>query len=463
MEYTQSLLIDPDGTTVWTGPHHRRAECLTVLRLDRPDGGDALAALCGAAFRPDGSPWVSHSEVFHQAQALGLLSTQGTARGFVFLPPPGVVLERSVAAFNAAHLRNLEAVEIDFPVAFDHARPDIVELTRGYADGGRLFKLADTKLDTRLAYAADPHLFNWLRGRRLRQAALPYTIVSEVEVLRRFRDGELGRTNRVHQYRLPDVHTFVSAADAEGACLRAVELAADAVSFWCSDAWVQFVDLTDGFLRAHPDLLQRMARTARKATLVNVLRDRPRYYAMRSGIMPDAGTGALMLYNLQWDEENPLRFDIGIDDGSELVVLHMNAAAGSGVLCVVLGRALAGHTERLLPPELASHQVVLQPIADRFAPLARDLAHRLQQRGLRAAVSSRQGPLGKVLRRHAEAWQPLVAIVGEQESTRPLVFQPPGGDRRMEEDAFFAAYGSRLSRCRWDNGTTVRPLPIADS
>ena len=58
-------------------------------------------------------------------------------RGFGLLgPPPGVVLESSVAAFNAAHLRNLEAVEIDFPVAFTYARPDIVELTRGYADGG---------------------------------------------------------------------------------------------------------------------------------------------------------------------------------------------------------------------------------------------------------------------------------------------------------------------------------------
>lgn len=460
MGFTESVLLDGAGEELWRGLHADRLQALERAALTPEAGGDALAALCGAQARADGRPWVVQSDLFRLSRELELVSNEGTARGFVLLPPAGVVLERSVEAFNREHVRALEAVEMRLPVVFDHAHDDLRELTRSYDEDGRLFRVEDPRDDLRLSYAADPHLLNWLRGRRLRADRLPYTIVTEISVLRRFKSGELGRLNRVREYRLPDLHTIVTAPGAEEMALAMTLHAAEATRFWVDSSWVQFVDQTEDFGRDYPGLAAALARAAGRPTLVNVLERAPRYYRMRSGLMPDAGTGTLLLYNMQWDEENPRRFGIESDDGQPLVILHGNVAAGSGILCVVLGRALADFAPRVVPIELAELQVVLQPLTDRHQQAAHEHRARLELRGLRAGVARSDASLGKLLQAHRDSWRPYVAVVGDREIGGALGFQPATARERIGEADLFARHGARLERCRPASGAVVRPSPV---
>lgn len=460
MQYSHSRLLDAEGCEVWEGPHDERLQAICELPLANGER-DALLALGGASRRTDGSPWVAHGDVFRTSRDLGMVSTEGTARGFVLLPPPGALLERCVASFNREHRCDLAAVEMMLPTVFDHGSEVMQELTGSYAQDGRMFRLTEPKLDLRLSYAADPHLFNWLCGRELLARRLPYTIVTDVGVLRRFRSGEIGRLNRVREYRLPDVHSFVTAQAAQDQCVLMTSLAARATRFWAGESWAQVVDLTADFSRAHPDLPAEMARAARRPTIVNTFATKPRYYEMRSGLMPDAGTGPMMLYNLQWDEENPRRFGICLDTGEPLVILHGNLAAGSGILSLVLGRALAGLAPRVVPVEVAAAQVIVQPLTDRHRTSAEAHRARLEARGLRVRVSASDGPLGHALRRHEREWRPFVAVVGDRETDGPLHLQLPGGTERIDEERFFARYGERITRCCAMVPADVPPLPFA--
>ncbi|WP_413207386.1 hypothetical protein [Rhodospirillum sp. A1_3_36] len=395
------------------------------------------------------------------AERLNLVTFVGSADGFPTMLPAGTVLARAVLAGNRNHLRELGAVGIDFPAIFDSAPDDMRSLVASYEANHRMFRLDEAGHDLRLSYAADPGLFSWLRGSRIERQALPYTIVSDVEVMRRFRKGELGSLAKVRQYHLPDIHSLVSLENAAEFLIHATRLAAEQLSWWAGESWVQFIDITKALLEREPALPKLLATVAGRPTMVNVLADQPLYYGMRTGLMPDAGTGVLLLYNFQWDEDNPRRFCIDLDDNSQLLVLHANVAAASGILCLALGRALAGLAPPVLPIEIAPEQIVILALTDFHLSAARGHANRLRRLGLRIAVELADKGLSNAIAGLKSRWQPWFAVVGDNEAqASSLMFQPTWERTALSEAEFMARFGERIARCRIDDYLAIRPPPF---
>jgi threonyl-tRNA synthetase len=437
-----SEVLSPEGDVVWRGAPEDRNRAVVTLGAWP---STALAALC----RVSDLPSCTRGEVRDAAERLKFVSRQGTNNGFLVVLPRATLVDQVIEAFNLPHLAELRASRIDFPLLFSRADPATRALIDGYERQGRMFRIAEPDSDLRLAYAADPGLFAWLAGRRLRRADLPYTVYSPMPVFRRWQSGELS-LDKMRQYPVPDVHILCPGRDASAEYQRAVTYAARSLRFWVGEDFAQSVDLVEDSPAKVAGLAGKLARAATCYTLVNVLSSRPRYYSVKGGLMVYAGFGTVMLYNFQLDDANGERFGFRVDDGEPATVIHATLAGGwPKMLPLVLGRGLADIGPRAIPAELAWHQIVCVPVADRHLAHARNWADRLRDLGLRAGVpTDAAGPLGRRLAGLREEWQPLRVVVGDRETAGPVVVEANDGKCSLPLEEFLLRYQQRLDRCR---------------
>jgi threonyl-tRNA synthetase len=426
-------------------------------------GDRALAVVCGADGAEAGGT-SARVDTLRTAEALELVSRRGCVKGFLTILPRGALLERCVRAFNRDHLEALEATAMEFPLVFDRSDPAMAELTASYEKQDRIFRVEGSRGEYRLSYAADPGLFGWLAGSRLDPAALPFAIFSPTPVFRQLRSGEVGGVDRQRQYHVPDLHLLTEAGDATSVFVRCAGLAAEGARFWFGEDFAQFAEVVAERHAGEPELGRRLAQAAGRPTVVRVLERRPRYYAIKGGIVVPAGFGGIMLYNLQLDDTNGERFDIRLPSGDAAHIVHGTVAGGwPKLLPLAIGRGLAGLGAKVLPPELAAEQVVCLPIDERHRAAAGAYADRLRGHGLRVTVEQGRGqPLGARLRAQRARWQPHHVVFGDRElgGEEPLIASPVDGER-FPLERFLDRFGERLRRCTPGGQVDRVRLPFA--
>lgn len=432
-------LWGPDGTLAYEGASADLPADLPALQMER----GIIERLLGG---PDPSRGIRAVEIKRWAERLGFVSARGCVPGFFNVLPHGIFLNHCVEKFNREHAAKLGAVCMEFPNVFDLASAEMEELTRSYERDGRMFRLGTPDEGKRLAYAADPGLFNWLQGCVLEAERLPYAISSPLPAMRRWKSGELGDLDHLRQYPMSDLHILTTADAALESYLGNTALGSRGARFWAGEDWVVFADVTAEFVEGRPDIGAALARVAEKWTLVRVHRLAPRYYAMRSGILVDAAYADVMLYNMQWDEENPKRFQIRCDDGRPVVVLHGNMATGWPLLLpIVLGRAISKLAPRGFPVELAPVQVRVFPVAEQHVAAAH--AWVSEHPHLRAEVIGPERPLGRRIRDAREALCPAFVVMGDREvsSRVQLTYTMT---KELIGDDFPDEVKQRIERCR---------------
>ncbi|TDC65127.1 hypothetical protein E1258_06435 [Micromonospora sp. KC207] len=433
-------VLNPSGELLWKGEEADLAEFL----VDQPAGNSALARLAGTA-----SGACTRNEVTELADQLGFISRRGTPKGFLTVLPPGSLIDESLKSFNRAHLARLNANLVDFPLVFATDDGEMGQLVSAYEEQGRMFRFDDRDRSLRLSYAADPNLFAWMRHTRADPQRLPYTMVSPQPIFRRFQSGELS-LDRARQYHVSDVHTLCSTMQATDVFRETVARAAEAMEFWFGSDYCQIVDTVMGTEFDQQHAYQALARAVSGLTIVRHLARRPRYYAIKGGLYVDAGFGNVMLFNFQLDDTNSDRFDVRLDDGGPIAVIHSTVASGvPKLLPITLGRGLADVGPRAVPPELARHQVVLVPVREHHHAAAERLAAVLRTSGLRVAVDAHLNKsLGHRLAALRTAWQPLFGVIGDREMAgEPVILDGPAAIDRPTLDEYLIRDLERLQRC----------------
>lgn len=446
--YKHSQLWSPSGELLWQGKYEDRQECLKGV-IDSDSLG-ILKLLCDTSKPSFDKQSCTSGDVIELAETLQFVDRQGCIPGFLNILPSATLLEECMHSFNCSHLEQLNAIQIDFPTIFDNSVSDTADLTSTYEMQGRMFTLGNDDGHYRLAYAADPGLFNWLRGRKLKTSSLPYAIFSPQQAFRRWKSGEIRGLDHVRQFALTDLHILCRSNNAIDSYLKFVALGADGVRFWFKESWAKFIDVDQDFLIQFPKLGSTVASIANQFTLLNVFEKRPRYYAFRSGIMVDAGFYPVMLYNFQWDDTNGERFLIHTEDGQFPVIIHGTVAAGwQRILPIILGRGLSGLSSKIFPVELAPVQVVCLPLKECHLNIAEEYAKRLRSLGLRVNLDTVfKDSLGKRVNKLRKKWQPYYVVLGDKE----LENQEPKLQNFIHSevwtlDEFWLVYGERISRC----------------
>lgn len=435
-------LCDPEGKCVHTGTSATLPMHLPMTPVER----GALKRLLGV--KSDIRP-VRASEVRRSAERLGFIDSQGCVPGFFNVLPRGGFLESCIEQFNRRHAAELGAVSIEFPIVFDHSSAEMQELTRSYEHDGRMFRLGEPDETRRLAYAADPGLFNWLRGRILNPNRLPFVIVSHLKAMRRWKSGELGNLDHLRQYPLSDLHIIVTNDVALPNYLTNTRLGAEGARFWAGEDWVMFVDVTAHFLSRVPDVGSAIARAAEKWTLIRVYPGATRYYSMRSGIIVDAGYADVMLYNMQWDEENPRRFRIRSADEKPLVVLHGNMVTGWPLLLpILIGRTLSNLSPLGFPVEIAPVQASVLPVRERHLEDAKTWI--ATHRYLRTQLLGPERTLRRRLQEVRDSLCPIFLILGDRERTSGAHLTYAMTNELVGVDDLPDALKRRIERCTPD-------------
>lgn len=450
MQYNRTHLIAPDGAVLWTVDYKDRMAALKSVSSNLGGAYDTLLKMCGSPVRSDGTAWINQTELKQKAEQLGYVSHRGCAPGFFVRLPAATYLDRAVESFNRKYFEQLDAVEINFPTVFDSRFKDTQDLTQAYEEQGMMFRLDERDDGLRLSYAADPGLFSWLRNTKLANSRLPFTVVSHTNMMRRHPGGKLGSLGKAREYKLPDMHQLTSKEGAKENLLRIVGINSESLKYWVNDNYAQFVDITEDFLQDDPQLVTDMARVADRYTLVNTFKHQPRYYRMRSGMMADSGTGAAMLYNIQWDEENGIRYNIRQDNGKSLVIIHFNALTGAGLMNTVIGRSMAGVAPKAIPAEFNPTPILLLPLRDSFSEVAQVHADRLKQKGVNAEVLAvkKSKSIGNAVWALRDRWQTAYAVIGKDEAEKDNLLLSQGHEATpVTEDEFANYCNERAKRC----------------
>lgn len=433
----------PDGSCQYEGPAAPSPTQLTATGTER----EILERLLGGS---RSGPRIRPAQVKQYAEQLGFLSSEGCLAGFFNVLPRGAIFDRCVEKFNREHIAALNAVQIEFPMVFDLASAQMEELTRGYERNERMFRLASPDQGKRLAYAADPGLFNWLQNRVLADERLPFAIMSPLPAMRRWRSGEVGDLDHIRQYPLMDLHTITGIDDALDSYLANTALGAVNTRFWVDEDWVVFADVTAEFLTQRPDIGSRIAKAANKWLLIKAFPAPSNYYAMRSGIMVDASYADVMMYNAQWDEQNPQRFNISSSGGKPVVILHGNMLTGWPLLLpVLLGRKLSGVMPKGFPVEVAPVQVAVLPVEDRHIDAAREWV--AGHPHLRSSILYPPKSLGNRLKEAHDSLCPAFIVLGDREIQSGGKLTYTVTREQMDGDDFPEEVRKRIERCAPDN------------
>jgi threonyl-tRNA synthetase len=449
-------VFDGGGRELWSGVERDLPSFLVSI------AGGNLAV--GAMADPSAVPECSRNDVMRAAERLELVSRRGQPKGFLVILPAGRVFASCVEAFNVAHLTALDVVPVDFPLVFDGGGAAMADLIAPYHLQGRTFAIAD-RADLRLSYAADPSLFAWLAGRTLARDRLPFAVYSPQPVFRNFRTGELS-IQRTRQFSVPDIHVLTHADDAVDRYLHALELAAESTRYWFGDDYMHMLDSVAGSTHDRVDFYARAAKAVGGVTVVRCLAARPKYYAQKSGLLVWSGYDNVMLYNLQLDEVNPLRFDMRLDDGGRPVVIHACVAMGvSRMLPLVLGRGLAEITPKTMPVALAPIQVTLIPVGAEHCRRVGMIADLMHAEGIRTAVDTDYSKtVGARANNARRAWHPFTAVVGDRDADELPLFHSTtrdGAPRTLKE--FLREHGERIRRCAPEPLVWARRLPFVSA
>ena len=456
-EVAWSELWDSEGNLIWKGSIREDKTFMNLIE-------DKLAAetLRALYFQDSSEKTCTKADVVKAAEDLEFISRTGCLPGFFNILPPATFLDACVDSFNLSPLEVLGANRIDFPLVYDAKPEDMQALTNSYETQGRVFKLNEAEHEMRLAYAADPGLFSFFRDKVLKTDNLPYAIYSPISAFRRWQSGEIGGFAKLRQYTVPDLHIIAEKDGVLEVYLECINQAALGARFWFGEEWLPFYDIEENFLAQNSDICSKFAKMGKKLTLINILKKRPRYYAVKTGVMVSAGFGALMLYNLQWDDTNPTRFNLQADNGKDLVIIHATVAGGwAKLLPMFLGRGLTGIGPKMIPVELAARQVSVVPINESHSDTAKMIIEKLNAAGVRAVLEISSKSMPRRIKKLRRQWQGFYCIIGdkEKEGADPVIenfAQLPS----MSILEFIAFYGDRIKRCNNHTGLIPKTIPI---
>jgi threonyl-tRNA synthetase len=265
-----------------------------------------------------------------------------------------------------------------------------------------------------LVYAAEQRSF---RDLPLRLAELGSMFRSELS-------GVLGGLSRVRQINLDDTHVFCApgqvrdevarSLDAVGRCYRllGIEPARYRLSrrgqsrdyLGGDDLWADAEGhLGDALGKAGLDYEDAPGEAA--------------FYGPKIDIqVADPAGREETLSTIQVDFNLPERFDLCFtgSDGHP----HRPVMIHRGVLSSMerLVAHLIEHYDGAFPPWLSAVQVIVVPVAEQHAGLARGLAQRIRAAGLRAECDPADATLGARIRRARERRIPYVAVIGDREA-----------------------------------------------
>lgn len=404
-------IYDKDSSLIWKGSFKDRISALHSLESKNVSLGYVL----GSKLRIDNSRQYSSVDILNTAISHRFISKHNNINGFLTILPKAQIIHRIAEKINEDHYHYLNACEIQFPTIFNNSISEIANLTSSYENNARMFKVNDNKKELRLSYAADPGLFLWLKGKTIKSHLLPYAISSNLNVLRNYKEDEVKGFRVLREFPMPDFHVLCSDAEALEVMCKNLTYCSKIMRLYFGEDWVFAMDIQEDIIIKHKNIIQKICISVGGICLVNIVKDTKKYYSIKTVYMLDAGDCSIMNFNMQWDEKNPQRFNIKVDNDNKLIILHGTLMhSWYKLLPVFINKYLTYNQATIFPLSLAPIQLAIIHLDNNNLKVDKIYSN-LKNNGVRVIIVERKEKnLSKILSLLKKDLIPYFIIIGKE-------------------------------------------------
>ncbi len=360
---------------------------------------------------------IGESNAFKEMQRLQIVDYEPASdSGHFRLYPNGALIFDLLQRFCKDVANSLSAMEIDTPILYNWAEPDIREQTESFHERHYVVKGGESEKEFVLRFAGDFGLFRMLKDAVISYKHMPFRIYEFSKSFRYEQSGELSGLKRLRAFHMPDLHSFS----------RSVE-----------EAWDEFetifkkhVDLmrglgieyavafraVDEFYERYKERIIELLNYAGKDAFIEVLDRRTHYWVIKDEFQSiDSTGGSVQLCTVQLDVEDGERYGIAYTDESGekkfCIIVHTSVGSIERLMHSVFEDALKKEKHEL-KFWLAPTQIRLIPVDGRYLNDCLEIEEKLHGR---VDIDDREESVARRIRDAEREWISLIIVMGERE------------------------------------------------
>lgn len=350
--------------------------------------------------------------------------------------PKGTVVKDSLEelAYDIA-IKDLHAFKIETPYLYRMDEPDIAEQASKFRE--KDYRLMVDNKEFTLRFAGDFGLFRMMKGATMSYKQLPVRVYELSPSFRLEQSGECVGLKRLRNFTMPDLHCFcLNLEQGTSEYKTLFEKYTKLTNSMEIEYAVAFRVVKD-FYEQHKEWFVSLLQVVKKPALIEVLPEMKHYWVLKHEYQAiDSAGGNTQLVTVQLDIEDAARYGIFYTDekGQKkgCIILHSSLGSIERWMGAILEQAAIDQKRGKvpkLPVWLSPIQARLMPVNSTYLGLAKGIADRLSEKGLRADVDDREESVSKKVRDAEVEWIPFIIVVGEREAkSGVLSVRVRGGD-----------------------------------
>jgi threonyl-tRNA synthetase len=330
--------------------------------------------------------------------------------------PNGALIFDLLTSFCRKVAKDSEAVEIDTPLIYNWAEPDIRAQTESFHERHYIVKGGESEKEFVLRFAGDFGLFKMLKESVISYKHLPFKVYELTKSFRYEQSGELSGFKRLRAFHMPDLHAFARDVDEGWDLFEEIFKEHVAIMDGLDIEYAIAFRVVEEFYTKYKDKIAELLRYANKSGFIEVLSERTHYWVIKDEFQEIDSIGdSIQLCTVQLDVEDGERYGIDYtdEDGKKkyCTIVHSSVGAIERLIHSVFEDAL-----KKKPHEL---KFWLAPTQLRIIPVSREHVEDcmlLQKKiGGRADIDDREESVSRKIRDAGREWISMVLVYGKKE------------------------------------------------
>jgi threonyl-tRNA synthetase len=359
----------------------------------------------------------TESNSFREMQRLQIVDYEPASdSGHFRLYPNGALVFDLLRHFCKDVANSLDAMEIDTPVIYNWAEPDIRAQTESFHERHYVVKGGESEKEFVLRFAGDFGLFRMLKDAVISYRHMPFRIYEFSKSFRYEQSGELSGLKRLRAFHMPDLHSFSRSVEEAWGEFEAVFKKHVEIMSGLGIEYAVAFRVVDEFYEEYKDKITELLNYAGKDAFIEILDRRTHYWVIKDEFQSiDSTGGSVQLCTVQLDVEDGERYGITYtDENGEkkfCIIVHTSVGSVERLMHSVFEDALKREKPEL-KFWLAPTQLRLITVDDSCVNDCIELKQKLHGR---VDIDDRSESVGRKIRDAEREWISMIAVIGEKE------------------------------------------------
>jgi len=359
----------------------------------------------------------SESASFREMQRLQIVDHEPASdSGHFRLYPNGTLIFDLLRRFCKDIAISLNAMEIDTPVIYNWAEPDIREQTESFHERHYVVKGGESEKEFVLRFAGDFGLFRMLKSAVISYKHMPFRIYELSKSFRYEQSGELSGLKRLRAFHMPDLHSFSRNVEEAWNEFETIFKKHVEVMRGLGIEYAIAFRAVDEFYERYKERIIELLNYADKDAFIEILDRRTHYWVIKDEFQSiDSTGGSVQLCTVQLDVEDGERYGIAYtDENGEkrfCTIVHTSIGSIERLMHSVFEDALKKEKHEL-KFWLAPTQLRLIPVDGSHVNSCLELRRKLHGR---VDIDDREESVARKIRDAEREWISMIVVVGEKE------------------------------------------------